>query len=240
MLLTRIPLRTIGTPAPNAMASAVWVMPLVGGMVGACGGAIYWLAYGFNLPSLLAALLALLTTVVITGALHEDGVSDFFDGLGGRQSKQRKLEIMRDSRIGTYGAAALFFSLSIRAVGISSLHDPAVVWIVLLTTGVLSRMAIPIVLATTQPARTDGLGASVASPNPWVIGVAFSISVAVAVVVMEWNGLVLLCAATVVAVLIGQISRKQFGGYTGDVLGAAVQLSEIAALITALLILGQL
>src|ERR1700686_482309 len=99
------------TPIGGAdIARASWTLPVIGMLIGLLGASVYWIAFHLDLPPLLGATLAVAATLAVTGCLHEDGLADTFDGLGG-DSRERKLEIMRDSRIGTYGACALTLSL---------------------------------------------------------------------------------------------------------------------------------
>src|ERR1700681_435483 len=111
---TRLPLPH-PTPIGGAdIARASWALPVVGMLIGLLGALVYGIAFHFNLPPLVGAALAVAATLAATGCLHEDGLADTFDGFGGGSDRERKLEIMRDSRIGTYGACALAMSLLLR------------------------------------------------------------------------------------------------------------------------------
>jgi hypothetical protein len=101
---TRFPVNA-GDPAGRSFAAAQWAAPVAGLAVALCGAAVYALASLLALPAQLAALLAVAATMLASGALHEDGLSDTLDGFGGGRTRERKLEIMRDSRIGSYGVA---------------------------------------------------------------------------------------------------------------------------------------
>src|SRR3954451_11881682 len=101
--VTIFPVASSKPAGDGAVARATWALPVAGLLVGLAGALIYKIAIRFGLTPNLAALLALATTALITGALHEDGLADTADGLGGGRTRERKLEIMRDSRIGTYG-----------------------------------------------------------------------------------------------------------------------------------------
>src|SRR6202047_4701673 len=120
---TRFPL-SHSTPIGGAdIARASWALPVVGMLIGLLGALVYGIAFRFNLPPLVGAALAVTATLAVTGCLHEDGLADTFDGFGGG-SRERKLEIMRDSRIGTYGACALTLSLLLRVGALASLAGP--------------------------------------------------------------------------------------------------------------------
>src|SRR4051812_17521423 len=124
---TRLPVAQ-PTPADGAaLARAGWAAPLVGALIGALGALAYWIAIRLNLPPLVAATLAVGATLLLTGGLHEDGLADTADGFGGGAARQQILDIMRDSRIGTYGALALGISLLLRIGALSDLPNP---WLV--------------------------------------------------------------------------------------------------------------
>src|SRR5437763_10273753 len=107
---TRLPLRPAGPVDGAAVARASWCAPLVGALIGALAGLAYWIAYRLNLPPLVCATLAVAAGMLLTGGLHEDGLADTADGLGG-ETRERALDIMRDGRIGVFGAGALVVCL---------------------------------------------------------------------------------------------------------------------------------
>ena len=125
LFATRFPLRHAAPIGGADIARASWTLPAIGALVGLMGAAVYWIAVRLNLPPLLGASLAVAATLAATGCLHEDGLADTLDGFGGGSNRERKLEIMRDSRIGTYGACALVLSLMLRVGALASLADPA-------------------------------------------------------------------------------------------------------------------
>src|SRR6266849_5449991 len=140
---TRLP---VWHPAPFGgpdIARASWAMPLAGVLVGAIGALAYGLAHALGLPVLAAAALALAATLAATGCLHEDGLADTTDGLGGGATRERKLEIMRDSRIGTYGACALVLSLMLRWSALASIADPPAVALALVAAHAAARASLP-------------------------------------------------------------------------------------------------
>src|ERR1700681_983624 len=121
---TRFPL-SHSTPITGAdIARASWALPVIGALIGLLGALIYAIAFHFELPPSVGAALAVGATLAATGALHEDGLADTCDALGGG-TRERKLEIMRDSRIGTYGACALVLSFMLRVGVLASLGGPA-------------------------------------------------------------------------------------------------------------------
>lgn len=225
MLLSRLPAGRITGDAPS-MAASVWAWPLVGALIGACAALVFSLAVWLGLPSLVAALLGVTAMVLATGAMHEDGLADLADGFGGGHDTARKLEIMRDSRIGTYGVLALVLSVSLRVSAISALPtDWAAAGFIALA--MASRACLPFWLWLLPPARGDGLG-KVAG------GVAVpALATALILGQLGWllgGGLAWLPVALAVVIgtaVIAGLAKRQIGGQTGDVLGAAQQSGEI-------------
>ena len=121
------------------VARASWALPVAGLVVGLVGAAVYAIAHRTGLPAEAAAVLALAATMLVTGALHEDGLADTLDGLGGGRSREQKLEIMRDSRIGTYGACALIVSITLRWTALATIAEPAAVAAALLVAHAAAR-----------------------------------------------------------------------------------------------------
>jgi adenosylcobinamide-GDP ribazoletransferase len=211
--------------------------PIAGAVIGACGAIALWLARALGLPPLVAAALALSALVLAAGGLHEDGLADVADGFGGGATRERKLEIMRDSRLGAYGGAALILSLLLRAAALAALSGESVTKsaAALLLAGAISRACSLAPIALLDPARPDGAGSSVGRLDAgafWrgvltafviavILGLAFlGLGRALLAFVLAWAA-----ALTMVAV-----AQKQIGGQTGDVAGAAQQLAEIAGL----------
>ena len=145
-LLTRLPVGLMPVPWTRELRHAAWAYPLVGAAVGLIGGLTYWIVQGLGVPPVLAAIFAIFATILATGALHEDGLVDAADGLGGKSPEDR-LAIMRDHRIGTYGALALVLSLGIRIAAIALLAEPALVIGALIATGAASRASATALMA---------------------------------------------------------------------------------------------
>ncbi len=224
MILTRIPAGRIEGTAPP-LASAVWAFPLVGAGVGLIAGVVFLAAGALGLPALAAALLALATGALVTGGLHEDGLADTADGFGGGHTLTRKLEIMRDSRIGSYGVLALIFVLGLTASGMAA--SGSLLGFVAIGAATRAAMLLPMVVL--KPAREDGLGQSAQTglgPPVWA-------ALAIAIVVCVAAG-ALVAAFVILATAIGvtALARRQIGGQTGDVLGATQKLTECAGWLT--------
>lgn len=231
VLLTRLPVARLALPQPMSPAAAVWAYPLVGASVGAIGGAVYWLTHWLSCPPALAALCALLAMILATGAMHEDGVADFADGLAG-DTKERSLAIMRDHHIGAYGVIALVLSLAMRATTIAVLAEPHAVMTGLIAAGAASRLSAVLIMAALPPARTDGLSASVGRPAAGLAAIALGLTFVIAWLLWPLRlALLLIVSASVAAIVLGRVAFTRLGGQTGDVLGAGSQLGECLALI---------
>jgi adenosylcobinamide-GDP ribazoletransferase len=232
---TRLPLPFAGQIESCDIARASWAVPVAGIVVGGAGGLVYAIAFGLWLPSALAAALALGATLLITGCLHEDGLADTADGLGGGRDRARKLEIMRDSRLGTYGACALAMSLLLRWAALAAMASPMAVASALIAAHVGARAALPVFMHFVPPARLDGLSAQAGQPPLGSAAVAILLGVlvlgAALGVAATMIGLIL---ATCAGLFMAWLSLRQIGGQTGDVLGALEQITEIVILLTAL------
>lgn len=230
--LTRLPVFALmPREARIDMAGAVWAFPVAGAVAGLCGGATYALLHSLGLPSALCGCWGAAAMLLLTGALHEDGLADMADGFGGGRDMQRKLDIMRDSRIGSYGALALLLSIMVRVAAITALSAPIRVCAALIVSGALSRAAIVLTLLLLRPARRDGL-ASALHPIPRLPAlVAFALALALAAALLRGRAMLVapLCALVTTAIL-AFLARRQIGGHTGDVLGACAVLADCAVL----------
>lgn len=249
MLLTRLPLPADKPAGPEdgAVARAAWIFPVIGLLVGAAGGGIFMLASHLGLGMASAALLAMGTQVLLTGALHEDGLADTADGFGGGRTRERKLEIMRDSRIGTYGVVALVLILSLRftalqdiASNLLSISDEldevtgqnSAVIIALVAAGALSRAAMAVVWYLLPPARNDGLAAGSGTVPFGSAVAAATIAALIAFAVLPGFAFIVACAAAaVLALAVAALAQWQIRGHTGDVLGTAQQIAEVGVLL---------
>ncbi len=235
-LLTRLPVHRLKLPRVTVRSEAVWAYPVAGAVVGAIGGAVYWFAHLLSCPPALAAPLALLAMIFASGALHEDGLADFADGLAG-DTKERRLAIMRDHQIGTYGVIALVLSLGLRATAVALIAEPRAVMAALIAAGAASRLTAVLIMTALAPARRDGLSASVGSPTPGLAAIALGVTFIIAWLLLPFRvALLLILAASLSAMVIGRVALIRLGGQTGDVLGAGSQLGECLALILLILL----
>jgi adenosylcobinamide-GDP ribazoletransferase len=173
--------------------------------------------------------------MAVTGCLHEDGLADTADGFGGGKSADRKLDIMRDSRIGTYGACALALSILLRTSALASLADTGLVVAALIAAHAAARATLPVVMFFVPQARSDGL--SFAAGRPQAAGAAVGAALAFLILIVclgPWLAIEAAIALAIVAALMARLSLSQIGGQTGDVLGAIEQVAEIVILLVAL------
>jgi adenosylcobinamide-GDP ribazoletransferase len=236
LICTRLPLGSPARIESPDLVRASWALPVGGALVGAAGAWAFWIASELRLPPTLAAALALVATLLLTGALHEDGLADTADGFGGGWERARKLEIMRDSRLGTYGACALVMSLLLRWAALADLASPLPAASALVAAHVA---ALPAFMHVVPPARSEGLSARAGQPALWPAAVAALIGVLAMALLLGGPAMVIgLVLATSAGFLMAWLCLRQIGGQTGDVLGALEQVIETVILLTAVAMLG--
>jgi adenosylcobinamide-GDP ribazoletransferase len=232
-LLTRFPLPEFTMRTPATVGTAFWAYPLAGALVGAPAAALFWLCHAAGFSTAPSVLLAMAATLLASGAFHEDGLTDFWDGLGGGDSREEKLDIMRDSRIGTYGALAIAFTLGLQfcfLVNIQNYAGHTSVMGAIIAAEALSRGAIALPIASLHPARNDGLGPSMAVLPMVTIVTGVVIAAAIAVLLLGGGGLLMMVGAALGTGLVTFIAWHFLGGFTGDVLGAAAVTARMAGL----------
>lgn len=225
---TRVPMPTWVGHSAEHLSGAARYFPAVGVLVGGVGALVLWTT-SLVLPGPLPVILSTAVTVLLTGAFHEDGLADTFDGLGGGYTRERALEIMKDSRIGTFGTAALVLTLLIKIAALNEL--PVTFAIAVLIAGhALSRACgVTLLFAGRYVGNPEQSRARVVAQHmSWG---EFVFAVIIGVAPLYWCGIHavagLVCALLVLAVLARWFMRR-IGGFTGDTLGAAQQLTEIA------------
>lgn len=237
VFFTRLPLPRFDF-GDRKLADAIWAAPLVGLIVAAIGALTYALAHRLGLAAGPASALALAAVMLATGALHEDGLSDVADGFGGGGTRERKLQIMRDSRIGAYGAAALAMSLLIRWNALAEIDGAWRILLALTAAHAGSRGLLGAFMHVLPPARGDGLSADAGSVSPEtaIAGAALG---ALALLPLGFGAfLVTLVLLAILFVAFRALCLRQIGGQTGDAAGALQQFAEIAILLVASVSLG--
>lgn len=232
VFLTRLPLPRLPDHLPP-LASAMWAFPLVGAGLGAIGWAVLAAAEGAGLPPYASALLAVAALLLLTGALHEDGLADLADGSGGA-TRERRLEILRDSRIGSYGVLALIVAVSLRVVVLAELPRLEEAGAALVVAGALGRAMLPLAMRLTPPARSDGLGAGAGLPGVVVVLAALGIALGLGLWLRPDGAVSAVVMALAATLAVTLFAWRRLGGYTGDVLGAVAVIAEVGVLLVIL------
>jgi adenosylcobinamide-GDP ribazoletransferase len=229
-LLTRLPLPAGDPTRPFGRSARAY--PLVGLLIGALAALAFTIFEGLDLGVWLAAFLTLAVTILLTGALHEDGLADSADGFGGGGDRESKLAILRDSRIGTYGVLALVLSLALRGVALGVLGELELAAAALVAAHALSRGLLPVLMVFQPLARGDGLAVSAGRSLGGDAWAALALGAVVAWAALSfWAALLALVLGLLLVFLVGRLAERQIGGYTGDVLGALQQGLEVLVLL---------
>jgi adenosylcobinamide-GDP ribazoletransferase len=237
--LTRLPASWLGVDPQSRpdFSVAARTFPLVGLLVGLVGAIAALFGASLGLPPLAAAVLSLAATVALTGALHEDGLADTADGFGGGTTASRKLEIMRDSRIGTYGGVTLVLSLLLRASLIATLlpYGALPVATALVAAEMVGRAAMVQLWAALPPARFEGLASSTGRPSSETRWSAIAIAVIAALIAGSlgtgfFDAVIALVVAGLASYAFQLLCASQIAGQTGDTLGAIQQVALISYL----------
>ena len=223
---TRLPVRS---PEALDLRGAAAAFPIVGVVVGALAAGALAICMALGLPPLVSAAFAVATLVAIGGGLHEDGLADTADGLGGRTAEAR-LAIMRDSRSGTFGVLALALTLLIRVASIAQLAlYPASAALALVTVAALSRALAMWHWCSLPSARPDGLAQRAGNPDRLALTLATglgAVALVAAAIVFGWPAWLGVVVAAAGVWLLSRICGAAIGGHTGDTIGAAQQIAE--------------
>ena len=229
--LTRLPMPHPQGPMPANFVRAHRMFPVVGALIGAVVGLVCLGLRSVGVPDLAAAALALGAGAILTGALHEDGLADVADGFGGGRDRAAKLEIMRDSRLGTYGALILLVSFAAKLAALAAVPDGYVVPC-LIAAHALGRGILPWMSVKLPYARNDGLARNAGQPDAATATIAVVLAVIVALLSLSWsNALFAALLAGLSGFGMAWLALRQIGGQTGDVLGGAEQVAETAILV---------
>ena len=228
--LTRWPVRSQDLFTEARLTAATRYYPLVGAMIGAFAGGVFWLAH-LVFPASLSVVLATAASLLATGAFHEDGFADTCDGLGGGTTREHALEIMRDSRLGTYGAAGLGLMLAAKVLALAAAPPETVPWL-LIAAHAASRSCAVLAIAAGTYVRDSGIATPVAdavAPDSLAFVLATG-GAAVCVLLAVTTPSVILTGLAGLAVghlAMRAVYERKLGGYTGDCLGAVQQTSEL-------------
>ena len=236
--LTRIPIPFVRTVDPVPLAQSMRMFAVAGALIGAVNGLVLVGLSYLLLPDVMAAAIAIGFGLFFTGAIHEDGLADTADGLLGGKTRERRLEIMRDSRIGTYGASALVLAILCKASAYHTLGEIAPLHVVLLLagTGAFSRAMVVDMMWATRSARSDGLSSMAGRPTR--AAALFSIVTGGALTIWAgWfmapiAGIEAMLVALLITALMRRAATRLVGGQTGDICGAVQVLAEIGMLAT--------
>ncbi len=246
IFLTRLPLAWPDDRPMPVLAQAMRAFGLAGAVVGLVCAMVLAIGMWFGFSAVLASLVAVAAATLVSGALHEDGLADVADGFGGGAAPERKLEIMRDSRIGAYGVLALVFSVGLRVfalAGIVAATTTIQAICLIVAVAITSRAAMGWTMAVLPNARDDGRSAEAGRPGADAVRQLLISSIFAAVPLLWWGAgvwgcLVVLFMAGLAALSFKRVARKQIGGQTGDVLGASQQISELTQLATLVALLA--
>jgi adenosylcobinamide-GDP ribazoletransferase len=227
-LLTRIPV----PPHRSTGAASAWAWPVAGALVGAAAALAAALALSLGTAPALVAVLVIAVEVALTGALHEDGLADTADGLWGGRDRARRLEIMKDSRIGTYGTLALVLVTLGRWAALVTLLQAGEM-AALVAAAALSRVPMAAIMAALPNARGTGLAAATGAPALRVVGIGAGVAFLVALLGAGWSAIPMAFAAAAAGFAVAALARAKIGGQTGDILGASQQLALLAGLAAA-------
>jgi adenosylcobinamide-GDP ribazoletransferase len=228
MFYTRIPVPKSVGYTPENMNQSTGYLPLVGILVGAAGGGVY-LASSLLLPVSLSVILCMLTTILLTGAFHEDSIADFCDGFGGGRDRESILRIMKDSCIGTYGSIGIVMSLLLRYVMLSNVK-PELFMALFIAGNAYSRFQPILMIQTSEYQRKDSpnkSGAVAGNHNPWMLVQGFILALIPMFFLPLWISGILIAVEFFTFFLFRKYVIQKIGGYTGDVLGALQQISEL-------------
>lgn len=210
-------------------AGSAWAWPVVGAALGAIGAGVAGMALWLGLTPGVVAALVLALGAMLTGGLHEDGLSDTADGLFGGWTRERRLEIMKDSRVGSYGVLALVLVTLARWTALATVLASGSLW-ALVAVGALSRAPMAVVMWALPNARDRGLSHATGRPSGEGALIGAALAVACAVLFAGWAALPMLALVALTTAWLARMAQRRIGGQTGDILGATQQLAEAACL----------
>lgn len=234
-LLSRLPLPPLSQAAFARTAQATWAYPVAGAVLGALAGSMAVFVIALGLPAVFGAGMVLAVLMLLTGAMHEDGLGDTADGFWGGFDPKRRLEIMKDSQTGTYGILALLIITGLRWSAYANLLPLGILPVI--AAAALSRAGMPCLMSALPHARNFGLSHSVGRPDAPAAVLGLGVALLIAGLCVGAAAIAGLLVTLATAAGVGVLARIKIGGQTGDVLGAAQQLGETAILAALVLLL---
>ncbi len=230
MFLTRLPVSRFVKFEPEHLSKSTLYFPIVGALVGSIGAGALFLTSLKCVP-ILSVLASMAATILLTGAFHEDGLADSADGFGGGYTKERILEIMKDSRIGTYGAIALWLCLTAKLLLLTEIfkQESSLALSTLVAAHMLGRYSSLPLIFTLEYARSESTSSKLFAEKTSLkrLVVASLYTIGLCAWLLEWNAVIALGVSIVITLWARRFFVKQIGGITGDALGAANQLVEL-------------
>lgn len=230
MFLTRLPVSRFVDYNPEHLSKSTLYFPIIGALVGSVGALTLLLA-SLKFNAMISVLMSITATILLTGAFHEDGLADSADGFGGGYAKERTLEIMKDSRIGTYGAIALWLFLTAKLLLLAEIfqQDNSLIFSTIVAAHLLGRYSSLPLIFTLDYARTEST-----SSKPFAekmstkrFALASLYASALCAWLLGWKAIVAIGVCVLATLLARRFFLKRIGGITGDALGAANQLVEL-------------
>lgn len=224
---TRIPINISVDFSEKNIRYSIFFMPLVGFVVGGLGGLIYYLLVPYN--KLIASFLALLATIILTGGLHIDGLSDTFDGFLSNRDREETLEIMKDSRIGAFGVLSIVLLLIFKLILIISIEN---MLLAMTLSFANSRLVLGLIISYKRVAKFNGLGSLFHNSKPKKLITISAVVYLIAVISLDIKYTIPLIVNFIIAEYISCISYKKIGGLTGDVYGAIIEIGDTISLLS--------
>lgn len=237
--LTRIPINVQVETKENSFAESVLWFPLAGLLIGAFNGLIYWLS-SMVLDGIFPVVCTVLANVCITGGLHVDGLADTCDGIFSARKRERMLEIMKDSRIGTNGTLAIIFDMLVRVAILVSVPADKIIWVLFLAP-IASRALLPLLMKLSVYARAEGMGGLFLGKQKWHRTIAaLLIGLAIIYAIFGFLGFVSFVVVLLTLMMFKGYIYSKLQGMTGDTIGAANEIAEILFTLTMVILWRQL
>lgn len=237
-LITRIPIKSDFVSHTNPKTDISWAYPIVGIILAIPISILGYILLTLGFDSGVISGVLIITLVFLTGAMHEDGLADTADGFWGGWTKDARLEIMKDSRIGTYGVLALVFSILLRWYCLKLIIDQNLLFVAVTVSIILSRSLMSCYMWVTPNAKEKGLSFNTGRPNDISAIVAFTLGAAVTLLMVGFTGIFLLVLGSLLVWLSKIISLHKIDGQTGDTIGAVQQICELVILLSIYFLVG--